>query len=262
MEIKHFIKHIIFILLFLALLFIGLNIWLKSYTNHGQKLQLPDFIGMHIDEATSEANDKSFQILVNDSIHVVGKPGGMITDQNPKKFSKVKENRKVYVTITKYNADEISIGSLGELYGQDYESKKRELSYLEIEAEIKSRKYDPGEPNHILEVWYNNEPVITRSSVKKDVQIEKGGKLSFVLSERQGGETSIPDLVCNTLGAAKFILEGSKLKIGSISEQGQITDINSAYIISQSPAFEIGKSVPMGRLFNFTIIQEKPTNCQ
>ncbi len=262
MSFKQFIKHLLIIALILVIIFLGLNFWLKSYTNHGQQLVLPDYVGKHITEATEDAKEKSFEIIVNDSIHIVGKPGGIVTRQNPKKDAKVKENRKVYVTITKFDADVIEVGSLGVMYGQDYESKKRELSYVEIGSKIKSRKYDPGEPDHILEVWYKGEPIITKNVEKRKVAIDKGDTLSFVISQRGGGETGVPNLVCNTFAAAQFILESSQLKLGDVKEVGPVSDINSAYIIEQYPSPETVQTVPMGRMFNLTIQQEKPQDCQ
>lgn len=243
-------------------MFIGLNIWLRSYTNHGQKLELPDYVNMSLEEASQDAEDKTFQLIVNDSIHIVGQPGGIITRQNPVKGSKVKEDRKVYVTITKYGADQIKVGNLGVIYGQDYNSKKRELSYLEIESKIKGRKYDPGESDHILEVWYKGKPIITSNVEKKSVSIAKGDTLSFVISQKAGGETVVPDLMCNTLAAVKFILESSNLKLGEVVEVGEITDLSSAYIIEQYPPTSETNLIPMGRSFNVKVSQEKPNNCQ
>lgn len=262
MSFKRFIKHLFLIALILVIIFLALNFWLKSYTNHGQQLVLPEYVGKHIDDARADAKDRSFEIIVNDSMHIVGQPGGIITRQNPKKEAKVKENRKVYVTITKFNADEIEVGSLGVLYGQDYESKKQELSYLEIGSKIKGYKYDPGEPDFILEVWYKGQPIITKNVEKRRVAIDKGDTLSFIISQRGGGETGVPDLVCNTFAAAQFILESSQLKLGEVKEVGQVSDINSAYIINQYPNPETVQTVPMGRMFNLTIQQEKPQDCQ
>ncbi len=239
----------------------GLNIWLRVYTNHGQQLELPDYVGQHIDEASEDARKRSFEIIVSDSIHIVGKPGGIITRQNPAKQAKVKENRKVYVSVTKYSADQIQVGSLGVLYGQDYESKKRELAYLEINSTIKGRKYDPGEPDHILEVWYKGEAVITKNVEKRNVSIDKGDTLEFVISQKGGGEAAVPDLRCQPFAAAQFILESSQLKLGEVKELGQITDINAATIVAQSPNPETVRSVAMGREFTVTIQQEKPKDC-
>lgn len=249
------------LLLVVTIVFLAVLFWLRTYTNHGQKLDLPDFVGMQFDKAEDLGADKTFQLVVNDSIHIVGRSGGEIVDQNPEAFSKVKEDRKVYVTVTKYNADVLKTGSLGVMYGQEYQSKKAELSHLDISSEIKSYNYDPGEPDHILEVWYEGRPIITGSGRKDDVEIKKGGTLQFVLSKQQGGSVGIPNLTCSTYGAAKFIIESSNLKLGEVEDVGFIKDRNSAYVVSQVPAYSVGQTISMGEYITLSISQQKPENC-
>lgn len=248
--------------LVVLVLFLILHFFLRSYTNHGQQLTLPDFIDMHINEANDLAEEKTFKIIVNDSTHIVGKPGGVIINQNPKSKSKVKENRKVYVTVTKYQSDQIRLKSLPELYGRDYEQKRKELALMKINSRIKGYAYDQGEPDHILEVYYNGELVVDIDGRKNNVKIEKGGTLDFVLSEQRGLEMNIPDLRCESLAAASFLLEdGAKLKLGTVSEEGDITDRESAYIVDQFPPYTQDGRIYIGESINVVIRQEKPENC-
>ncbi|HMR88851.1 MAG TPA: PASTA domain-containing protein, partial [Saprospiraceae bacterium] len=81
---KLFLKQLLFIFGLLFLIIFLAQLLLKVYTNHGQKLELPKYIGKNIDDAKEAADDASFEIVVNDSIFIVGKEGGIITDQNPK----------------------------------------------------------------------------------------------------------------------------------------------------------------------------------
>jgi beta-lactam-binding protein with PASTA domain len=217
---------------------------------------------MHISEAEDLAEDKTFQIIVDDSTHIVGKPGGIIINQNPKSSSKVKENRKVYVTITKYQSDQIRLKSLPDLYGREYEQKRKELAMMKISSRIKGYAYDQGEPNHILEVYYKGQLVVDIDGRKNNVKIEKGGTLDFVLSEQRGLEMGIPDLRCESLAAASFLLEdGAKLKLGTISEQGNVTDRESAYIVDQFPPYTPDGRIYIGESINVVISQEQPEDC-
>ena len=50
---------------------------MQLYTRHGQSLELPDYNGWNLEEALTDAADKSFRMAVLDSIHIVGKPGGV-----------------------------------------------------------------------------------------------------------------------------------------------------------------------------------------
>lgn len=216
---------------------------------------------MPLAEAKTEAEKETFQIIVNDSVHIIGKAGGIIIDQNPKPDAKVKENRKIYVTTTKYIADQIKVEGLPILYGRDFERKSKELSFMDINSIVKDYIYDPGEPDHILEVYYNGQKIISKEGREEDVKIEKGGTLEFILSKRYGGEMSIPDVECMDYESAFFLIENLKLKVGKIRSQGPITDQSAAYIVSQFPIYDPEGLIKIGDEIELTLSQEKPANC-
>ncbi len=257
---KQFLFQLLYIFLFVVGVLMLTLLWLRFYTNHGQELDMPDYVGTQLEEAAKNAEDKTFEIVVNDSTHIVGKPGGEILDQNPKGGAKVKENRKIYVTITKFNADRIKFSDLPTLYGRDFEQKRKELQHLNINANIKKFTFDPGEPNHILEVWYDGKIIANRDIERNDVEIEKGGTLDFVLSEGSGGDTGIIDLRCLPLGRARFLLEKSMLKLGEI-EPASLAGDDSAIIVSQEPFYVSGTTVKRQTPFKVIVSKERPPGC-
>lgn len=234
---------------------------LSIYTRHGQKIELEDLTGKHIEEARDLVDKYDFELIVNDSIFVVGKGGGIIMDQNPKSGSFVKEDRKIYITITKQSADKILVASLPTLYGNAFDQKKKELKYREINAEILSYAYDAGEPNHILEVWYNNQKIIDQYDKKNDIEINKGDTLHFVLSQRDGGETPVPDLRCLTLEEAHFILESNKLQMGDIEKKADIVVGEPMYVVSQKPFYDGITNIERGSKVSVTLSSQKPIDC-
>ncbi len=52
--------------------------WLKCYTNHGESLQVPSYVGMSFREAARKARARDFEVAVSDSIYEPGKPPGEI----------------------------------------------------------------------------------------------------------------------------------------------------------------------------------------
>jgi len=249
-------------LLFVALIFGGVLLWLRFYTNHGQKLELPEYIGTDFEEARKDAKKKSFELIIDDSIHIVGKPGGLVWTQNPIAGSLVKENRKIYVDVTKYSADLIDIKSIGTMYGQEYNRMSSALLARKINSTIKGYKYDAGEPDHILEVWYEGKLIDGQQGKKTGVKIKKGDQLEFVLSKSDGAQIKIPDLRCQSLIAVKSILKFSKLKLGNIEMVGgAVTDLDKAYVISQDPVPNGNDMIQSGQLFNLTVQQAKPEDC-
>jgi beta-lactam-binding protein with PASTA domain len=259
---KAFLKQLAYIIVFLFFVLFLVLMWLRFYTNHGQKLELPNYINQNFEEARKDAKSKTFDIIITDSIHKVGKEGGLIIDQNPIPGSMVKERRKIYVNITKYSPDKIKLGDLPILYGNDFDQKRTELKYLDITSKIKSEKYDPGEPNHILEVWYNDKLIIDNKPVNMNIEIDKGGTLEFVISKREGGKGLIPNLICQEFSAAETMVLLSKFQIGSVTESGEITDRNTAFVIAQSPISDGNSELSFNSDINVTIIQERPKSCQ
>lgn len=259
---KAFLKQLAYIAAFLILVLFIVLMWLRFYTNHGQKLELPDYINQNYVEAQEDAKSKTFEIIVTDSIHKVGKEGGLIIDQNPTPGSMVKEKRKIYVNITKYSPDKIKVSDLPVLYGNDFDQKRTELKYLDITSKIKSEKYDPGEPNHILEVWYDSKLIIDNKTIETNIEINKGGTLDFVISKREGGKGLIPNLVCQEFSAAETMALLSKFRIGSIKEIGEITDRNTAFVVSQQPEFDDSTELSFNSEISVSIMQERPSSCK
>ena len=233
---------------FFLIIAFGVMQWLKFYTHHGQKLEIPAYHDQHLNAATIDAKKNSFQIVVNDSVHIVGKPGGLIQNQNPGPGSKVKQGRKIYVTITKYVADEVDISGI-KLYGEDYELKKRELNRKGIATSIKSWVYHGVyEEGSISEVWQGNRKLIGLN-IQPDAEsliISKGSRLDFVLNRSSGGFVDVPEITGMSLSQASFLLSAHNLSIGSIkNESGQIViDHDDAEIIEQSEP--IGSQVLRG----------------
>ena len=259
---KKFWRHIGLVFVAFAVLMFLTFLWLRTYTRHGQHLELPDYTGQILEDAMKDAQSKSFRMEVMDSVHIVGKRGHEIIRQNPLPESLVKEKRTIYVTVTKHAPDKIPLSRLPSLYGKSYERKKAELSQgFEIRSDIVGRQYDPGEPDHILAVIYEGDTIIDRRKRGGDVMIEKGSTLGFILSQRTGGRLPIPNLICMTYAEAQFLLENSGLGISEIIQEDQIVDLNSAYISGQVPDAAEG-TIEQGSSMKISLTRDKPLYCQ
>lgn len=255
------VKHLLLALGFLVLLVLLTMLWLRFYTNHGEKLTLPNFVKMNVYQAAELAEDNSFQLVVFDSIFKLGVPGGTILNQNPSEGSLVKSGRKIYVTISKFTPDKVKVKDLPVLYGNDFNQKMNELSYRGIKAVVKDKMYDPGEPNHILEVYYKGQLIISQDIIRKEEEISKGDVLEFIVSDRESGEVVIPNLECMTFGEAEFLLGSTNLTIGEIQERTEISDKSTAYILNQEPKYDGVTKLPMGSKINIVLVQDKPVTC-
>lgn len=85
-------------LLSIAILF-GVLKSLDVYTRHGDVFVVPDFYGKTVEQLTENHFDEFFELVVIDSVFDNTHDKGVILMQNPSVGSKVKQGRKVYLTV-------------------------------------------------------------------------------------------------------------------------------------------------------------------
>lgn len=234
--------------------------WLKCYTNHGDSVEVPSYIGMSYREAARKARSRDFGVAVSDSLYVPGKPPGEIVAQDPKPKSRVKEGRTLYFTVTKNNPDIIK---LPELAGSDdYELYSRKLSRLGLKPRIIARIPDPKlGPNIIVDVVYRGD-TITRK-IRYGVPVEMGATIDFIVSEEVTLTVNIPECVGQTLDAAKFLIQTSELSVGTIIPDGTVTkDDTDAYVYRQSPKYDPNGTMRKGEQIDLYITKNKPPDQQ
>ncbi len=232
---------------------------MKCYTNHGESLQVHNYIGMDVDEAIEKAKSKSFTIVVNDSIFVVGKEPNTILEQHPKPLARVKEKRTIYVMATKAEADEIILPNL-KGGNDDFMQYSRKLSRYDVKANILTRQFDNKlEENTILEVIYKGDTITNK--LNDTYKVNRGSTVDFIVSERGGSSVPIPDLVCQKFEAAQFLISNYNLNIGSVIEDKTVTDRLTAYVWRQQPIYSSRDKIRIGEQVNLYITQNRPDNC-
>lgn len=257
---KLFLKQLLLIILFYLAIALILLLWLRVYTHHGQKLRLPDYRYQKVEMAMQKADDDGFEIIVDDSLFVVGKEGGLIIDQNPKVGSMVKQNRKIYVVITKHDADKIKMSDIPRLYGASFDVRQKELELMGIKSRIIGYMYDKSDPNNILKVYYNGRIIVSDTIFNRDVEIPKGGTLDFILSKKSGGDTELPDLKCKSGNEAVFLLESGNFDLGILTLDGVEVKEPSGYVISQNPPAT--NNLPMHTKVDLELSSKLPADCR
>ncbi len=246
---------------FFVLLWVLHSLLLNIYTNHGQKIKLAKFEGMDLRSVSRKASVKGFQLVVVDSVFVLRKPGGIIVSQVPKPGSIVKRGRSVYVTVSRYTAETFSSDRLPDLYGKKYEHSKAELyNRFELHSRIAGTKFDPGQEAHVLEVYYKGTLLCNDTVNNKNILLQKGDTLDFIISSNKDGQITVPDLDCKTLAEAKFIIAASKLSTGKILFDGPLTDEDLLFVVDQKPAFN--EKILIGDEVHLSVSKVKPDRCQ
>ncbi len=244
----------------LVLLFFVGTWFAKCYTHHGESLQVENLVGMKVPEAIKVAEDRGLEIVVNDSVFIVGKEPHTVLSQHPEALSRVKEGRTIYLSATKYNPDMVT---LPDLAGSDgYDQYTRKLKILGIKYSIRERvfniKYAPNTVMH----FYHGDKKIEYNDLRKGIKVPMGSELGFVVTERSSGRVPLPDMVCKDFSTAEFLVTTSKLSIGNIVEDATVTNRSSAYVYKQKPDFRQGATIRLGRQVDLYLTQRKPSGCQ
>ena len=109
---KRFLKHFIASLGILGVLIWIVFLLLSTYTKHGQYIDVPQFAGQNIEQITNDPAYSDFEFVVIDSVFDLKSQKGMILRQDPYPNSKVKTNRKIYLTIVSTNPEKTSMPDL------------------------------------------------------------------------------------------------------------------------------------------------------
>lgn len=99
---KVFLKQLLIAVIVLLGLTFVILFWLKSTTNHDQKIEVPSLAKMSLDAAEDKLNkiDLRFEVL-DSSNYNPDFPKYSVIEQIPKAGAFVKENRKIYLTLNR-----------------------------------------------------------------------------------------------------------------------------------------------------------------
>lgn len=221
---------------------------LSYYTRHGSGIPVPALKGMQMERAIATLQEQGFDYKI-DSVYVLDKPAGTVTEQDPDAGTNVKEGRVIYLTVVTRLAPNVNLPDL------------KENTYLEAVAILANYGLKVGDTtyradiarNHVLEVSFSGR--VLRAGDK----IPKGSVLDLVLGDGAGAsELEIPDLINKDLDEAKFAIKGAGLTIGTISYQGPITDSANLVVVQQFPARTDSLSkTAIGTRINLTVSQGK-----
>jgi len=236
-----FLKHLIISLVVTLVISFALLKFLDYYTLHGKSITVPDFTGLHMVELESYALDREFRFLIIDSVFDDNHEKGTIIAQDPLPNSKVKPNRKIYLTLVATQPERVSMPDLVDL------TLRQATGLIETYGlEIDSLTYVPDiAQNAVLEQKYNDE------NIEPGTLLKKGSKINLILGQGIGYEKiPVPFLLGKKQSEAIHALHEVSLNVGvEIFEDGD--DTSHARVYRQKPAFSkrtflnLGQSVDL-----------------
>ena len=220
--------------------------WLKSYTNHNEKIAVPNLIGVHQTELADLAKEKGIKYKIIDSIVAFGIPVGSVKSQDPVAYSEntksyMKSERPIYLTIVKKPNELVEVPYFVEQHQRIVETKLKTFKVFR-DFNIK-RSYAPGEfAGEVLKQLHNGR------ELKKGQKLKRGSEIEIVYSSGRGGESKdVPDLVGLTHEEALMSIDEGTITLSARFQNcPTLQDTLTATIFEQDPAFGSGRQLKEG----------------
>lgn len=236
---KHFAKHVGLVILFYLVIIFATVLYLDLATNHGEKIVVPNLVGMNGEEAKKKIEELDLQYQILDSIYDPKSPEGTVVEQlvEPTSISMVhvKSGRIIGLRLTK-RSQMVEMPSLVHKQLQFAESilEQRGLRF--------SIQYRPtSEANgSVLDQLFRGR------RIKEGDRIPIGAIVTLIVGQNDQGEPiSIPNFVGLSMADARYIMD--TLGVTSYSfvcpDCSTAQDSMVAIIFSQTPEFIEGSTV-------------------
>ncbi len=240
---KAFYKH-----LGLAIVIASTLIWitlqsLSFYTNHGEKIKVPNLYGLSLKESAKLVKENKLRYTIYDSVYNSDLPAGCILDQSPKVNALVKRKRTIFLTINSHKPEQIRFPNLVDnSFRQAYEI-------------LITNGFKIGKLKYVDYDYYNLvlHPEYKGDTINKGDLIDKGSRIDLVLGKGKNIRIQTPELVGQFYNDAKEHILLSNLNIGYLSFDESVTNFTdsvNAQVYQQSHAFEQNERIAPGSKIN------------
>lgn len=182
-------------------------VWLPLSTNHGETISVPDIKGMHVDELEEflERRDLRFEVT-EDSSYSPDYPPLAVLRQVPVPNTKVKENRKIYVTLNAESPPSVKMPKV-----EDSSLKSALMVLKSYDLKLGEVKYIPDDFFVVHEARLNGRTVM------EGEKIEKGSVIDLIVGNGYGNTVfQSPNLIGLDREEAEVVIIGSGLRVGKV----------------------------------------------
>jgi len=237
---KQFLRHLGLAVAIALILLLGTMLWLKVYTHHGKTITVPDLTGLTEEEVEDVTSSRRLRFEVVDSVFSTEMPRGTVIKQNPSGNSKVKRNRKIFLTMNAVNQETVAMPQLVGLSFRQARLAMQNAGLIQGTIE-----YRPDyAKNNVLQQKHND------SVIKEGTEITKGSVIDLVLGMGLSSSTTrIPDLVGTGLEEAREIIARYYLNLGAITYDESFQeagDSAGAFVWRQYPEYDEFRRLNMG----------------
>ncbi len=199
-------------------------VYLPTTTNHGESITVPNLEGMPLSELDNFVVNRDLRFEVSDSSYSSEYPPYTVLHQFPKAGSKVKVNRKVFITLNSKNPPTTQMPNL-----VDKTVQNAELILKSFELKRGRITTKPDAFRNVLDQLYLND------TIQPGTKIAKGSEIDLVIGDGHGiTQFEMPSLLGLPLEEAEIIIKGNSLNIGIVFNNEDETPIDFV-VIKQSP---------------------------
>lgn len=237
---RQFLRHLLLAAVIGIILIMATLVWLKVYTHHGQAITVPELTGLTEQEVSDVTASRELRYEIVDSVYSSEMPRGTVLKQNPHPGSKVKKNRRIFLTMNAVHPEMVSMPRLVGL-----SIRQARLALQNAGLTLGEIEYRPDYAiNNVLQQMHNDS-VITAGS-----EIRKGSVINLVLGMGLSNETTrVPDLAGLDLATASEIITDYYLNIGAVTFDESVMDGEdsaTAFVWRQYPAYDQFKRLNLG----------------
>ena len=206
------IKHLFFVLLaatgLLLLFFLGYLPWT---THHGETIAVPKITGMTLGKVADFLDERSLRFVVQDSTYDPEQPPLTVLQQDPAPGARVKENRKIYLTVSMRTAPLVPMPKL-----LDLSLKTATITLHNLGMQLGDVTTVPDlQQNAVLKQRVGGR------DVKPGERVAKNARIDLVVGDGQGNnEFTLDNVVGQPFDEVRILLRGQGLQVGSIIYQG------------------------------------------
>lgn len=217
------------LLLLIAILYF--YVYLPAITNHNESITVPSIEGMSIDKLDEFLVKRNLRWEVNDSSYSSEYPPLTVLKQFPRAGAKVKENRKIYVSINRIKPPTVPLPNLVD------------FSVTNAAAVLKSNQLEMGKIELVSGPFLNVVQSMKHEGrpIKEGTRVPKGSVIDLVVMDGGSTKVSTPSLMGHSLEDAKFLIFGVNLNLGVIRLLGDTTGVEPVVLKQKPEAYTTSK---------------------
>lgn len=241
------VKHLAIIGLATAVLVLGFfYVYLPITTNHGETIVVPKITGMNLGQLENYLDERSLSYFVDDSTYNPSTRPYTVLTQDPAPGERVKEGRKIYLSVAMRNPPVIKMPKL-----TDGSEKNARLILKSYDLEVGRIILKPDlAQNAVLQ------QLVDGREIRPGAPIAKGTKVDLVVGDGQGNqEFAVPNLVNMPQDEATTLLAGQGLQVGEIFKQAPEEGQTTGTVVRQRPVAVPGATIRSGQLVDLWVAE-------